>query len=1504
MRGTVTAAVILLSLVTLSLNAQVINNNGAVISVTQGAVVVSKDAQNTAGTIGNDGTVNLSGNFVNTATANGLGGTFRIGGNWTGTGGVFNPGTGTVIFNGTLNQVLSRTGGELFNNLWLENTGTGLTNRLNLSDNITVGGTLRLSTGIIDAGANVLLLSNPAASSLDYVSTTGSRIFGKFERRMNQQATYLFPLGTVSYYNPANITPNTVPVNGTLVSQFFTPGSIDTVGLPLADPPVEVASVYQDGYWSFTPNGFSSSDFNINLNASGFVNYPVWDVTRIIKRAAGGNWVLDGVHANGTGPVVYRNSLTGGFSPAGSEFALGRPRPLITFQPRDTIVCEGANPFFRIDASGADPLTYTWYKLPGTQIIPGPKYLVNNFGKLTILNAQLSDAGQYYCIVTDRYGNINRSVTVTLVVRKIPVIDATPTAQPHECSEVAIDNINIGLTYFDPGTVITWTRNNPFGISSSTIPMSGGFTDAGGIISGDFLNSSDTFKVVTFVFTAIGPDYSACTSTFTVSVTVNPRPRLIFSNLKPEICDTRNANAALNNTQISLTTPSVMTMGAVTFDYLVSVTGNPGDVTGDFTAKTGLGNGHVINFKYRNNTDTLQSVTYSVTPRNTSLTCPDGIVLAPAAKVHALPLPRLPVSIDITVPLTCDGGLGLGSLRGLMSEGAAPYNILWKGPFGFTQSEVITDRNYTDVTNGAEGKYRLFATDNLGCFRSDSIQMVPIRAVGYLQAYLKPGGFHVTCIGDNDGSIRVAVNSGITPPYNYKVVLNGVDLFSGSFPSNLDLGNPLTYKDYSGLSAGTYTLVITDVNGCVSTRSVILRPPPPITRSMTKSVYAGGYNVTCLGYNDGWAQASNVTGGRGGYTYNWYTTDGSIPGPANGLRIDNITAGTYYLLITDISGCTSLDSIKLINPPGISISSSELSLSPDGATNISCNNGNDGFIKISLTGGSGNYNVSWSGPGGFTSSSEDISGLKAGVYTATITDVANSLCLLMPLPVFTLTEPAPLTASYVKSLSADGNFNINCTGGTGSVDLTVAGGSIGKYRYLWSTTNGSGIVQGQQDQGALTAGSYQVTVTDTNHCVVTQNILMTEPGQISLSLVPVHITCQSAGFNNGYVDLSVAGGVAPYSYNWSNGASTQDLSGLTEGWYRVTVTDFNGCQKTDSVRVNLPPPLTFASTLSQYNGFNISCFGLTNGSVDITLTSGEEPFIYSWTGPDGFTSSSEDISGLKAGQYTLIVTDKNMCTATQIFDLTEPGKLGINAAVSQSTVGNFSINCGGGKTGFINVAAVNNAGTVNYLWSDGFIGPSRTGLGAGTYQLVMLDQNGCAADSLFTLTEPDSIKIAFTVKQAFCTDSPDGEISVEITGGVVAGNYNILWSDFTNGTSITNILKGEYKIKVTDANNCVARDSVIMEPLNPTCLVIPKAFSPNGDNINDTWNIGMIDLYPDAEVKVFNRWSELVWKSERGYPRPWDGRSNGMNLPVDSYHYIIDLNNGSRLNVGTITIVK
>lgn len=1467
--------------------AQVISNTGAAVFVTSGIVVNSKDIENTAGSLGNDGTINLSGNYKSTATTNGNG-IFTIGGNWTNTGGIFFPGTSTVIFNGSANQSIIRSLGENFYNLSINNSGSDPSNRVALANNVTVLGTLSMSLGNIDAGTFKLLLSNSAAVALNYTSTTRSRIFGKFERGVSETGTYLFPIGTSLFYNPANLITNSVPVSGRVLSEFITPPSIDATGLPQPDPPVEVGNVYQDGYWSMTANnGFSSGNYNINLNAAGFTT-PIYDITRVIKRTTGGNWMLDGSHQDAAGTVVYRNNLTGDISPSGTQFALGLSRPLIVVHPVPTLyACEATNPSFSITATGAELLTYRWYKEPGTSpLTNGADYSGARTATLIILNVNLSDAGNYYCIVTDRYGNKTTSKSGTLIVNKIPVATMTPSAQNHECSNIPFENILVGESYGVPLATFAWTRDNPSGIASS-VPMSGTALVIGNILSGSFTNTTDAPITITFTIIPTGQAPTYCIGLpVTATVTVNPTPRAVPVNSDSEIC-----YGGL--TAITLASPTVMTNGNIQFDYTVSVTGAMGEVVGNTDIKNNLAPGYQIILPYQNNSGTIQSVFYSITPKNVLSGCLSGPIVVPEVKIHPLPLQG---NITIVQPLTCAGGSN-ASLHINTSTGAGPYYTKWDGPFGYHNEGY----GLTDLTGLRGGQYDVMVTDNHICKKSKNTFVSGAYLDSYLYVNEKPTGYGTTCPGSSDGEIWVRQNTTSTgvPPFEYWIVYNSQDTIIHNILNTTGL-----FHKYYNLSPGNYRLYIKDANGCYDLNypEVNIIDPDPIKVIFEKHLYQGGFNVSCKGYSNGFVVAKTVTGGNGGYSYNWYTFDGTITGSGTLDHLDNIPAGKYYLLTTDMIGCVKKDSVTLIEPPGMLLTGSGLSLSADGNYNISCSGGNDGFIKMNITGGSGVYIYSWTGTDGFTASTKDISELKAGNYSCLVTDLNG--CTLMPVPSYTFTQPAPLDVTVAPSLSIEGSHNINCFGGIGSIDLTVTGGSVGTYKFVWSTTDGSGLVSGTEDQASLTAGTYTVKVTDLNNCEVIKVITLTQPMALITTLTPKDITCQSPGFDNGSIDLLVTGGATPYNYLWSNGATTKDLTGLMQGNYSVKVTDANGCWTTDQVIINLPPPLSFTKELSDNYGYNISCYGMSNGYIRINTIGGAEPFIYNWTGPDGFTSTSKDILGLKAGQYVLLITDNNSCTATETITLTEPGKIDFSVTLSTSIAGGYNINCVGGSNGSIAIEPLNPAGYVNYFWSDGSISQNRTNLTAGEYGIIITDMNNCHADSVITLTEPDSVKIKFDVSRPSCPDMPDGEIRTIVTGGVMGAGYSYIWSDNSTGENISNIAKGSYKVFVTDLNGCVVKDSIKIEPLKETCLTIPNAISPNGDAINDVWNIENIGLYPLVEIKLFNRWGETIWRSEKGYPQPWDGRSNGRDLPIDSYHYIIDLHNGTKPIIGNVTIVR
>ena len=345
-----------------------------------------------------------------------------------------------------------------------------------------------------------------------------------------------------------------------------------------------------------------------------------------------------------------------------------------------------------------------------------------------------------------------------------------------------------------------------------------------------------------------------------------------------------------------------------------------------------------------------------------------------------------------------------------------------------------------------------------------------------------------------------------------------------------------------------------------------------------------------------------------------------------------------------------------------------------------------------------------------------------------------------------------------------------------------------------------------------------------------------------------------------------------------------------------------GPEETATVIVRPKLSVYYDIEVSDYNGYNVSCYGYSDGWINLVLKGNPPPFTYEWTGPAGFTAATKDVAGLVAGTYTVVITDIMGCTITEEIELIEPGELGMNLTPSISLDGAYNINCYGDSTGWIDIEVYNYVNTVNYLWSDMSRQGDRESLPAGNYEVLIVDANNCRARSEITLTQPDPINIEFEHTNPFCPGSPDGEIRLTATGGIPGYMYQ--WSNGGTTNTISDITAGIYSVAVTDMNLCSVIDSTDLISQWDHCLQIPNAISPNGDGLNEVWNLGFTEMYPMMEVRIFNNWGQLIWESARGYTHPWDGTSNGRPLPVDSYFYIINLNDGTDPVTGHVNIIK
>ncbi len=401
----------------------------------------------------------------------------------------------------------------------------------------------------------------------------------------------------------------------------------------------------------------------------------------------------------------------------------------------------------------------------------------------------------------------------------------------------------------------------------------------------------------------------------------------------------------------------------------------------------------------------------------------------------------------------------------------------------------------------------------------------------------------------------------------------------------------------TGLASGTHTVTVTDTgSGCTATATAMVMNQLSTT-ALTVTVSSTPENC---GSNDGSAMVDNVTGGSGNYSYMWVTGDMTA-------SVSGLAAGTYPVTVTDMmTGCsgTATASVGSAGGPNVVV---------DNIMDASCNGGMDGAIMISVSGGAMPYTFSWSNG----ETTEDISGLAAGDYTGTVTDdngcsfIANA----------TIGEPMEIM------VNVDALNNASCNGGAnGSILISVTGGTA-PYMFSWS--NGDTT----EDIAGLAAGDYTGTITDANGCeLVAGPVTITEPTMIDVT-VDALTDASCNGGADGAIAISVSGGTAPYTFSWSNGALTEDLTGLAAGDYTGTITDFNGCELVAGP-VTVGEPTAIDVVVDNVLG----SFG-TDGVIEITVSGGTPPYTYAWSNGD----TTEDLGGLAAGDYTGTITDANGC---------------------------------------------------------------------------------------------------------------------------------------------------------------------------------------------------------------------------------------------------------------------
>jgi hypothetical protein len=680
-------------------------------------------------------------------------------------------------------------------------------------------------------------------------------------------------------------------------------------------------------------------------------------------------------------------------------------------------------------------------------------------------------------------------------------------------------------------------------------------------------------------------------------------------------------------------------------------------------------------------------------------------------------------------------GEATGSATVVASGGTPPYTYLW------------SDGQTTATATGlSAGTYTVTVTDDNDCeVECEVIITEPEEALACEIIDVE----HVLCFGEDTGEATV-VASGGTPPYTY--------LWSDG----------QTTATATGLSAGTYTVTVTDANDCEVECEVIITEPEEALACEIIDVE----HVLCYGEATGEATVV-ASGGTPPYTYLW--SDGQTTATASGL-----SAGTYTVTVTDDNDC-EVECEVIITEPEEALACEIIDVE-----HVLCFGEATGEATVVASGGTPPYSYLWDDPMAQTTATA--TGLSAGTYTVTVTD--DNDCEVECEVI--ITEPEEALACEIIDVE-----HVLCYGEATGEATVVASGGTPPYTYLWSDGQTTATASG------LSAGTYTVTVTDDNDCEVECEVIITEPEEaLACEIIDVeHVLC--FGEATGEATVVASGGTPPYSYLWDDpmAQTTATATGLSAGTYTVTVTDDNDCEVECEVIITEPEEALACEIIDVEH---VLCYGEATGEATVVASGGTPPYTYLWS--DGQTTATA--TGLSAGTYTVTVTDDNDCEVECEVIITEPEE-----ALACEIIDVEHVLCFGEATGEATVVASGGTPPYTYLWSDGQTTATATGLSAGTYTVTVTDDNDCEVECEVIITEPEEALACeiIDVEHVLCYGEATGEATVVASGGTPP--YTYLWSDGQTTATATGLSAGTYTVTVTDDNDCeVECEVIITEP--------------------------------------------------------------------------------------------
>ena len=858
-------------------------------------------------------------------------------------------------------------------------------------------------------------------------------------------------------------------------------------------------------------------------------------------------------------------------------------------------------------------------------------------------------------------------------------------------------------------------------------------------------------------------------------------------------------------------------------------------------------------------------------------------------------------------------GDSTGMLKRVAHSGSPPYNYEWFKD-GVPYSAGPNDTLFAQL---GVGSYKIVFTDAIGCSDSILTNLVSPSLLSFDTILTND----INCRGVNSGSVHFSVSGGRTyltyEEYDYYVMnSNSGDTVSwltrDSVSSNFYSVFGTSQIVFDSLFAGDYKLCVVDSFGCFSEVFFELNQPidyiaygsttdilicesdsgylkidavigdsilgsnnisfgfayDTVNGVYMDSIYApsGWYDIyvydstyfcldtvliscealyeikvfeeitpaLCFGESSGSVLIDSINGGNAPYDVQWGGVDSSA-----------LSAGTYLVHIVDSIGC--LHTETYIITEGDQIYTNEMIYPPY------CYGDASGSISIDVIGGTGSLSYYWLNG---TGTADSLYALASDIYTLVVSDAVGCVDTFN----FLLQDPLLLSVDLIVSDSI-----LDCFGALTIIDAMIYGGTP-PYSINWADGD-------TNQQRIVGSGYYEVEIIDANDCVVNQSITITEPAELEILVTHTNISCSEGAT----ADVSVTGGVPPFSYLWSTGATTSTIDSLWNLTYWVLVTDSCGASVTDTIFL-----VNYELITSVYYD------DLTHiAEVEIENTTSLGPFTYTWLDIFGDSIGNGEMSPvLCEGIYFVVTYDvSNDCSVTDtvLVDFFIPS--GIVDITTTTVYADSNL------WGFP---------PYTYLWSNGD-DSIHADICPGNHWVEVTDVNGCMVredfivESILITLDPASSIIECNLENI------DVDLEVSAIGGVEPYSFE-WWNGSTDNPINLGLLPGNFSVSVIDGNGCIEDTFFVIATLTSDC--VPNVFTPNGDGINDFWNLEDTFLYEDSKVDIYGRFGRLIFTSI-GYHTPWDGSNmKGNNVPDGAYFYSIDIGHGFDPILGTVTILR